>query len=63
MKCSKCKKGSLRQQVSIYADAPLDCHNLSKKGIRSKEVQILGVGWPTALIYCTNCGFKERLKG
>jgi hypothetical protein len=60
MKCQKCGKGELRQQVSIFADAPLECHNLSKKGIRAKDVQILGAGWPTAVIYCTNaeCGLR-----
>jgi hypothetical protein len=57
MKCPKCKKGNMRQQVSIYADLPADCFNLCKKGIRSKEVKILGVGWDLGIIYCDEgCG-------
>lgn len=59
-RCPKCMKFTLRQQVSIYADCELACHDLSKKGIRKRDVKILGVGWPTVTIYCTNCNYFER---
>lgn len=55
--CPRCKKQELRQQVSVYVDAPADCHDLSKKGIRSKRVKILGVGWDLGKIYCQSCGY------
>lgn len=60
--CPKCKRrGVLRQQVSIFADAPLRCTNLSKSGIRSRDVHILGVGWPQAVWYCPACGWRVRV--
>lgn len=63
MKCEKCKKGTLRQIVNVVVDAPADCHNLSKKGIRSKKVKIMGVIWDRATWYCTadGCGFIMHL--
>lgn len=61
VKCPKCKHGHLRQQVSIYADLPAGCFNLSKKGIRSGEVKILGVGWDMGCVYCHECGYFLRL--
>lgn len=56
-KCKKCKRGYMRQQVSVFVDIPLMCRNLSKKGIRNSEVKISGVGWPNAVFYCDKgCG-------
>lgn len=63
MRCPKCCKAKLRQQVSVFVDCDADCHNLSKSGLRQRDVKILGAGWPTAAIYCPKCGFYERLKG
>ena len=63
MNCPRCKKSQLRQQVSVYCDVDANCHNLSKKGIRQRDVKILGAGWPTAALYCPRCGFFQRLKG
>lgn len=60
-RCKKCKKGEIRQQVSIYVDLPADYFALNKKGIRSKKVKILGAGWPTATLYCTKCSWFLRL--
>jgi hypothetical protein len=52
----------MRQQVNIFAELPADCFNLSKKNIRSKDVQILGVGWDQATIFCdAGCGNYLRL--
>ena len=54
--CPRCKK-PLRKHVSVYVDAPADCFSLNKKGIRSKDVRIQGVGWPTERMYCPKCGW------
>ncbi len=65
MNCPKCKQGKLRQQVSVYVECDADCTNLSKSGIRSKDVVILGVGWWTsgspAWLYCPECCWSERV--
>jgi len=61
MKCPKCKKAKLRQQVSVYVECDADNRNLSKKGIRSKDVRILGAGWPHASLLCQKCGWFHRL--
>ena len=63
MRCPKCKKARLRQQVSVFVDCDADCHSLSKQGIRKRDVKILGAGWPQATLYCPTCGWLERLKG
>lgn len=62
-KCPKCG-GKVRQQVNVFVDAPGDCRDLSKHGMRPKEVRILGVDWPRASYYCANgCGYYLRLDG
>lgn len=63
MNCPRCKKVRLRQQVSVFVECDLENHSLNKKGMRSKDVKILGAGWPTASVYCPKCGFYERRKG
>lgn len=62
--CPKCKKPGLRQQLSVFVECDAGRRNLSKSGIRGKDVVILGAGWPTAAYYCMRdgCGFYERLK-
>lgn len=62
--CPKCKKPGLRMQVSVFVECDAGRHNLSKSGIRCKDVVVLGAGWPTAAYYCMRegCGFYERLK-
>jgi hypothetical protein len=60
-KCPKCRKGEILQQVNIFVECPMDCRSLNKKGIRSKTVKILGVGWPQASFYCSRgCGYYSR---
>lgn len=54
--CPKCNGTNVRQQVSVFVDAPAGCRNLSKSGIRRKDVIILGVGWNRASMYC-ECGW------
>lgn len=61
MKCTRCKKARLRQQVPVFVDCDFECRSLSKKGIRSADVKILGAGWPQARMYCPRCGFTEEL--
>lgn len=62
MRCPRCKKGSLRQHVNVFVEAPADCRNLSKQGIRSASVRVMGVGWDRAVIFCDNplCGNVKR---
>jgi hypothetical protein len=62
--CPKCKKPGLRQQVSVFVECDAGRSNLSKSGIRGKDVVVLGAGWPTAAYYCLRerCGFYERMK-
>lgn len=60
-KCPKCK-AKLMQQLSVFVEAPANCTNLSKRGIASKDVTVMGVGWDTAYIYCSKgCGYSIRL--
>ena len=63
MKCPKCHRGGLRQQVNVFVDAPADCRSLNKKGIRKKTVRINGVGWDQATWHCPHdgCGYMIRL--
>lgn len=63
MKCPKCKRVFLRQQVNVFVDCDSRCHNLSKSGIRNADVKIQGVGWNMATIYCprANCGYILNL--
>lgn len=63
MRCPKCKRGRLRQQVSVFVECDLENHSLNKKGIRSRDVTILGAGWPQATILCPKCGYLNRLEG
>ena len=58
MNCPKCKRVRLRQQVSVFVECDAECSNLSKAGIRKRDVQILGAGWPQATIYCPKCGWS-----
>lgn len=60
MKCPKCKRAKLRQQVSVFVECDADCHSLNKKGIRKKDVKIMGAGWPQASIYCPRCSYFVR---
>lgn len=60
MNCPKCGK-LLRMQVSLFLDMPSDLQGqLSKKALRTKAVQILGAGWPSAYYYCS-CGWVLNL--
>jgi hypothetical protein len=63
MPCPKCKKPGLRQQVSVYVDAPTEFHSLGKKYLIKRNVKILGVGWPYSTWYCPQprCGFLQHL--
>lgn len=63
MKCPKCKKGRLRQQVSVFVECDADNTKLSKTALRSADVQVLGAGCPTAVIFCPACGHSIRLSG
>jgi hypothetical protein len=52
MRCPKCKKGGVRQQVGVIVECSADRHSLDKKGIRNKDVKILGVEWALATWFC-----------
>ena len=56
MKCPKCKRTRLRQQVSVIVECDAECRSLGKNGIRKRDVKIMGAGWPQAMIYCPRCG-------
>lgn len=62
--CPKCG-GDVRVAVNLYLDIPGRLrHHLSKKNLRSKDVQVMGAGWPTMLVYCVKqCGYSEKFKG
>lgn len=62
MNCPKCKKARVRQHVSVYVECDAECKNLSKKGIRSTDVKVIGAGWPQAMLFCPRCGWALRLK-
>lgn len=66
MKCPKCKKGKLRKHVNVFVETDAEDHNLNKRGMRKRSVQILGVGWDKAVFFCTNplCGliYRDGLK-
>ena len=63
VKCPRCKRGEMRQVVTVYVDAPVHCHDLSKTGLRSGDVKVVGVGWDSAWWYCPKCGHTFRLDG
>lgn len=57
MKCPKCRKGTMRQLVSVVVEAPAECRSLSKVGLRRASVEIKGVLWDQATIFCSKgCG-------
>lgn len=58
--CPRCG-GALRKKVNVFVDIPFDCNNLSKSGIRSKDVVIEGADWDRATWYCTECYWVLRL--
>ncbi len=46
-----------RVKVELFLDIPLNLrHQLSKKNLRSKLVQVDGANWPKATAYCAKCG-------
>lgn len=62
MKCPKCKRGKVMQQVNIVVECPADNHSLNKKSIRKRIVKIMGVIWDRATWYCDRgCGYVLRL--
>lgn len=61
MRCPKCGRDKVRCQVSLFLEIPGRLmHNLSKQNLRSREVMVLGAGWPTATMYCTGCKWFMR---
>jgi len=56
MKCPKCRKGRLRQVVQVLVECDAENRKLDKKGIRSKNVAVMGVDWDRARFCCPNCG-------
>ncbi len=64
MRCPKCRKGQLVQQLSVFVECPLGQKSLNKKAIASSKVKIMGAGWDRATIYCSaGCGNFTRLPG
>lgn len=63
--CPKCKRNTVRIQVSLYLDIhPRVYGRLSKKNLRTRDVRVQGAGWPTMVLYCTRveCGHMVRFK-
>lgn len=60
--CPKCKKGHLRQHINVFVECGLGNRNVSKSGIRSDDVKILGAGWDKATVFCSKsgCGYFYR---
>lgn len=65
MKCPKCKRGHLVQHVEVFIECPFETTDLSKRGIKRKDVKIIGANWPLARIFCERCGHMmfNGLKG
>jgi len=47
----------------VFVECDAENYSLNKKGIRSRDVQIWGAGWPQAKLLCPKCGWFERLSG
>jgi len=56
VRCDRCGKADLLQVVNVQMQVPLGWMNLSKTGIRSSSVKVLGADWSRAFIYCPVCG-------
>lgn len=63
MKCPKCKRARLRQQLSVFVECDAECYTLNKKGIRKSDVRIMGAGWQHASVYCPKCGHFSVING
>ena len=62
MRCPKCKRARMRKIVSVIVECDEDCFRLSKAGIRSADVQVMGVDWESkSPHFCPRCGHAERL--
>lgn len=62
MRCPRCKRKTLRVQVSVFLDIPASLsHALTKGSLRSKDVKIDGADWPRCVWYCTRCRWTARL--
>ena len=55
MKCPKCG-GEVMQQARVVVECPVSCRNLSKTGMRSRDVRILYAEWFNR-IYCAGCAW------
>ena len=56
VRCDRCGKADLLQVVNVQVQAPFGWRNLSKTGIRRREVKILGADWGRVFFYCPACG-------
>ena len=56
-KCPKCdKQDGLTMMIDLTAVMPADMfHNITKVGLRRKEVELWGAEWGRAFISCRNC--------
>lgn len=49
------------EHLTVYCLWPGELtHQLSKQNLRHKDVKVMGAGWPTAMHYCTACGWFIR---
>jgi hypothetical protein len=63
MKCEHCG-GDTRMQVEAIISAPGDlAYQLSKRNLRGKDVQLVGVLWETADFICTNPECRKVTNG
>ena len=58
MKCPHCFKSGFRQLVYVAVDCDAENGNLTKAGIRKKDVKIEAVNWSAAIFRCFKCGYR-----
>ncbi len=60
--CPQCMEITLETFVNITVKIPYGWSNLSKSGIRKKEVEIISADWPNTKFICNNCGWYASSK-
>lgn len=59
MKCPKCDKEGLKKSVMLFVTCDAERNNLSKSGIKARDVEIHFADWPNERYQCHKCGWIE----